>query len=133
MRRPAEMIIPITGVIISGESSSPGPLPLLPSAGGGITRSDEIVKYIQQVEKNRRIKAFIFKIDSPGGTPYASKEIADSIKKVKKPTVAQIREHGTSGAYWVASDLAGVNLHSIRIKDSTQRPGLMLRILKRLF
>lgn len=256
MRRPAAIIIPITGVIISGESSSPGPLPLLPFAGGGITRSDEIVKYIQQVEENRRIKAFIFEIDSPGGTPYASKEIADSIKKVKKPTVAQIREHGTSGAYWVASackkiiadplssiggigtradridlselakkigiridsfvkgeykgvgspyselsekekkfieehvetfneyfiaevkrnrkikdnktlrditsgksylgkdaldlglidylggrekalqvasDLAGVNLYSIRIKDSTQRPGLMLRILKKLF
>jgi len=256
MRRHAAMIIHITGVIISGESSSPGPLPLIPFAGGGITRSDEIVKYIQQVEENRRIKAFIFEIDSPGGTPYASKEIADSIKKVKKPTIAQIREHGTSGAYWVASackkiiadplssiggigtradridlselakkigiridsfvkgeykgvgspyselsekekkfieehvktfneyfiaevkrnrkikdnkilrditsgksylgkdaldlglidylggrekalqvasDLAGVNLYSIRIKDSTQRPGLMLRILKKLF
>jgi protease-4 len=103
MIKPTAIIIPIIGVIISGGSSSPGPLPFLPFTGGGVTRSDEILKYIQQLNKNRRIKAFIFEIDSPGGTPYASKEIADSIKKVKKPTVAQIREHGTSGAYWVAS------------------------------
>ncbi len=103
MKKPTAIIIPIRGVILSGESSSLGPLPLLPFTGGGVTRSDDIVKYIQQAVGDRRVKAFIFEIDSPGGTPYASKEIADAIKKVKKPTVAQIREHGTSGAYWIAS------------------------------
>ncbi|GAH91873.1 unnamed protein product [marine sediment metagenome] len=80
-----------------------GPLPILPFTGGGITQSDDIVRYIQLPESDRRVKAIIFEIDSPGGTPYASKEIADAIKKIKKPTVAQIREHGTSGAYWIAS------------------------------
>ncbi|GAG63389.1 unnamed protein product [marine sediment metagenome] len=103
MRKPLVRIIPIRGVVISGESSPLGPLPILPFTGGGITQSDDIVRYIQLLESDRRVKAIIFEIDSPGGTPYASKEIADAIKKVKKPTVAQIREHGTSGAYWIAS------------------------------
>lgn len=96
-------IIPIRGMIVSGESSPAGPLPLLPFTGGGATFSDDITRYLDAVASQRKVKAIIFEIDSPGGTPYASKEIADSIKKLKIPTVAHIREHGTSGAYWIAS------------------------------
>jgi protease-4 len=69
----------------------------------GLTYSNDIVKYIQKLERKREVKAVVFEIDSPGGTPYASKEIGEAIKRLKKPTVAQIRERGASGAYWVAS------------------------------
>ncbi|MBI2130309.1 S49 family peptidase, partial [Candidatus Woesearchaeota archaeon] len=37
------------------------------------------------------------------GSPVASEEIANAIKKTNKTSVAWIREIGTSGAYWVAS------------------------------
>ena len=102
-RKPIVKFVPIKGVIVSGESPPLGSFPLIPFTGGGITHSDDIVKYIHLLGDKKRVKAIIFEIDSPGGTPYASKEIADAIKKIKKPTVAQIREHGTSGAYWIAS------------------------------
>jgi protease-4 len=97
------IIIPIRGIIVSGESSNISPIPLLPMGGGSATYSEELIKYLKKAEQNRKVRAFIFEIDSPGGTPYASKEIADAIKKLKTPTVAQIREYGTSGAYWIAS------------------------------
>jgi len=42
-------------------------------------------------------------INSPGGTPLPSKEIAEAIKSIGKPTVAWIRETATSGAYWIAA------------------------------
>lgn len=102
MAKALAIVIPIKGIIISGGSIPRGPLPIIPFTGEA-TSSDEVVKYIKEISKNSKIKAFIFEIDSPGGTPYASKEIADAIKKIAKPTVAQIREYGTSGAYWIAS------------------------------
>ncbi|MBN2072719.1 MAG: signal peptide peptidase SppA [Actinobacteria bacterium] len=103
MKKLLARIIPIRGMIVSGDTSPAGPIPLLPFMGGGATFSDDIVKYLKSVVSEKRVKAIIFEIDSPGGTPYASKEIADAIKDISKPTVAQIREHGTSGAYWIAS------------------------------
>lgn len=102
MKKPIAVTIPIRGIIISGGAMPIGPLPFM-SLTGEVTQSSDIVGYIRGLESDRRVKAVILEIDSPGGTPYASKEIADVVKKFKKPTVAQIREHGTSGAYWIAS------------------------------
>ena len=67
------------------------------------TSSEEIIKLIRKADKNDEIKAIIFKINSPGGSPVASEEIANEVKKTNKTTVAWIRESGTSGAYWIAS------------------------------
>ncbi len=69
---------------------------------GGV-KSGSVVKWIQEAEEDDSIKAILFDIDSPGGTPVGSVEIAEAVKKAKKPTVAVIHEMGTSGAYWVAS------------------------------
>jgi len=103
MLKSKAIILPIKGIIVSGESSLASPIPLLPFTGGGVTFSEDIVKFLKKIELNKKVKAIIFEIDSPGGTPYASKEIAYEIKKLKITTIALIREYGTSGAYWVAS------------------------------
>lgn len=68
-----------------------------------VTSSDEIRKLIRRANKNDKIKAIIFEINSPGGSAVASDEIANEVKKVNKTKVAWIREIGTSGAYWIAS------------------------------
>lgn len=67
------------------------------------TSSDDIRKLIRRANKNDKIKAIIFEINSPGGSAVASDEIAIEVKKVNKTKVAWIREIGTSGAYWIAS------------------------------
>ncbi|MEA3429725.1 MAG: signal peptide peptidase SppA [Nanoarchaeota archaeon] len=85
----------ITGPISVGASEG-----ILSSEG---TSSTEIIRFIDEADKDQNIKAIIFEINSPGGTAVASKEIADRIKKVKKLKIAVIREAGVSGAYWVAS------------------------------
>jgi len=85
-------IIPIKGMITSEE-------PLF----GLMAASTEIIKDIEEVEKKRKIKAVIFEINSPGGTPFASKEIANRIENMEKPAIAWVREHAASGAYWIAS------------------------------
>ena len=68
-----------------------------------VASSTTIVSLIEAASKNPKIKALLFEINSPGGSPVASDEIANAIKKENKTSVALIREVGASGAYWVAS------------------------------
>jgi len=69
----------------------------------GVASSTDIVKLIEKADKDDRIKAMVFMIESPGGSAVASDEIATAIKSANKTTVAVIRDIGTSGAYWIAS------------------------------
>ena len=89
------VVIPINGVIRTEGSTG--------FIDENVASSSVIVSFIEKAEKNDAIKGILLEINSPGGTVIASKEIAESVKKSKKPTVAWIREVGASGAYWVAS------------------------------
>jgi len=89
-------IIPIEGAIF-GEKS----MLFLP-----IDFSDKISRlkrYISKAADDKDVKGIVFEIDSPGGSPYYSKELTREIKEVKKPKVARIEENCLSGAYWIAS------------------------------
>lgn len=90
------VIIPIFGPI--GTTSTT----IMPFETESATPSS-IIKYIEDADKDSSIKGIILEINSPGGTVVASKEIANAVKNTHKPTVAWIREIGTSGAYWIAS------------------------------
>lgn len=68
-----------------------------------IVSSETIVGYLNEIEKDDDINAIIVEIDSFGGSPVASEEIMDSLKKTTKPTIAVIREIGASGAYLIAT------------------------------
>ena len=92
-------VIPINGLITSGDMVSPGSGFLYENT---IT-SGGIINFIEAANKDKNIKGVILNINSPGGTVVGSKEIVDAIKKVDKPVVALIRDVGASGAYWVAS------------------------------
>ncbi len=87
-------LIPIKGVITS---ESVGVF------GQEVASSLDIVKFIEDADKNPKIKAIIFEINSPGGSPVATEEIANAVERTNKTKVAWIREIGTSGAYWIAS------------------------------
>lgn len=65
--------------------------------------AEEIYAMLDFAEETEQIKAIVLEIDSYGGSPVASEEIANKIKRTKKPVIAVIREGGASGAYWVAS------------------------------
>jgi len=95
-------IIPIKGEITT--ESSAGSSPLLPSSD--VASSPEVIANIEKAKADPNIKAVIFEIDSPGGSPVATDEISQEIKSLHEnniTTVAWIRETGASGAYWIAS------------------------------
>lgn len=89
-------VIPISGVI-SSTSDAEGLI------SQGAANSKKISEWIKKADESDNIKAIILEINSPGGSPVATDEIAQAVKKAKKPTVAIIRETGTSGAFWVAT------------------------------
>jgi len=91
-------IIPIKGAISTEQS-------------GGLFSSDGVssidtINLIERAKNDPNVKAVIFEIDSPGGSPVATDEISTAIKDLRNnniTTVAWIRETGASGAYWIAS------------------------------
>ncbi len=87
-------VIPIKGIIITENYNV---------FGQEVADSPTIVNFIEQADKNPQIKAIIFEINSPGGAPVATDEIASAIERTNKTTVAWIREMGTSAGYWIAS------------------------------
>lgn len=88
-------VIPIKGIILTEEDFGTFASPSLSSL--------DIVSWIQEAEADPDIQGIIFEVDSPGGTPVATEEVATAIREMEKPNVAVIREIGASGAYWIAS------------------------------
>lgn len=91
-------IIPVQGEITADEGTG-----FLSASGASST---DIVETINNVKSDSNIKAVIFEINSPGGSPVATDEISTAIKELHKnniSTVAWIREEGASGAYWIAT------------------------------
>jgi len=68
----------------------------------GVT-SKQIIKHLERALEDEDIKAIILDINSPGGTPVATDEIARVVKEANKTTIAVIGETGASGAYWIAT------------------------------
>lgn len=95
-------IINIHGYIVtylSDQSSTEEPN----SAPSDSVSSEEILAHIDEIEANSNIRAVIVEIDSYGGSPVASEEIADALRRMTMPTIAVIREGAASGAYLIAS------------------------------
>ena len=68
--------------------------------------------------KSKNVKAVVFDIDSPGGTVVASKQVAEAVERLDKPTVAVIRETGASGAYWIAASTDKIVADELSITGS---------------
>ncbi|MGM5483811.1 MAG: signal peptide peptidase SppA [Nanobdellota archaeon] len=103
-------IINIEGPIVSGNSVF----------DSDRTYSESISRYINKAEDDNSIKGVVFKINSPGGSGVASKEIADEINDLskKKPTVSYIKDVGASGSYWVASSTDKIFANELSIVGS---------------
>lgn len=87
-------VIPIRGPITVGDMQA--------FTAQGV-KSTDIIDLITKAEDDEKIKAIILDINSPGGAPVASDEIARAVKETNKTTVSVIRETGASGAFWIAT------------------------------
>ena len=91
-------IIPITGFLYSSTAYNDDG-----SIDKDSTISINVVAEIRKANKDKRVKAIVFVIDSLGGDTFTAEEISRAIREIKKPTVALIRSKAESSAYWIAS------------------------------
>ena len=94
-------VIYVTGTIVTGPSTSPGLF------GGGFTAgSDTIVQQLEAARKDPAVKAVVLRVDSPGGSSFASEEIWRAVDRVQgrgKPVVVSMGGTAASGGYYVSA------------------------------
>jgi len=92
------------GGVVTG-SSSDGSNPF---TGGGVTMgSDTLAKAFDDAAKNKRVKAIVFRVSSPGGSPSASDQIHDAVARAQeagKPVIISMGQYAASGGYYVSAN-----------------------------
>ena len=108
-------VIQITGAITSGVSQSGGLL------SGGSTGSETIVRQINEARKDDAVRAVVLRVDSPGGSAFASEKIwraIELLKEKEKPVVVSMGGVAASGGYYVACNADAIYAEDTSITGS---------------
>jgi protease-4 len=86
------------GQIFQGEASDRGAF-----AESAIT-DGEYVKELEKLKDNDAVKAVVFRVNSPGGSAYASEQIWHAVTELKKvkPVVVSMGDLAASGGYYIS-------------------------------
>jgi protease-4 len=86
-----------TGSIFSGESGRN-------LIWGDVMGSETIASAIKEAREDSRVKAIVFRVDSPGGEGMASDVILREIQlaKKQKPFIVSMSDVAGSGGYWIS-------------------------------
>jgi protease-4 len=87
-------IVNIEGTITTGE------------AAFNIAGSDTIVENIRKATKNKSVKALVLRVNSPGGSVYASELITNALDEFKdsnRPIITSMGDIAASGGVWVTT------------------------------
>ena len=92
------------GAVMTGKSSNG----TSPFGGGGVTMGgDTIAKALGDAAKNKSVKAIVFRVSSPGGSPAASDQIHDAVARAQeagKPVIISMGQYAASGGYYVSAN-----------------------------
>ncbi len=92
---PNVAIVTAAGVIMDGQQPSG-------VAAGG----DTIAKYLKEALEDDEVKAVVLRVDSPGGSAFASEVMRDGVlalKEAGKPVVVSMGSLAASGGYWISA------------------------------
>ena len=87
-------VINVEGAIMEGE------------AAYGVAGSDTIVNNIQSATENKSVKALVLRVNSPGGSVWASELITNALNEFKetgRPIVTSMGDIAASGGVWVTT------------------------------
>jgi len=105
------VVVPVEGVI-SGDLG----------ARGGFSMVDIIEAQLERAKEDRRVKAVILRVDSPGGEVLASDEIARAIREFQdssgKPVIVSMGSLAASGGYYVAAPCSWIVANELTITGS---------------
>jgi len=96
-------LVSLSGAIVRGKSRRlPVPLPLI---GGEQAGSESVVAALRLAERNRRVGAILFHVESRGGDALASDLIWREVERIRtrKPVVVLMGNVAASGGYYVSA------------------------------
>jgi len=76
-----------------------------PVLGDRVVGADTVVGAFDEAIEDEAVKAILFRISSPGGSPVASESIRRAVLRARekgKPVVVSMGDTGASGGYWIA-------------------------------
>jgi protease IV len=79
--------------------------------GGWVMGADTIARALADAIDDPEVRAILFRIDSPGGSPVASESIGRQVRRAEekgKPVVVSMAEFAASGGYWIAMDASRI-------------------------
>jgi protease-4 len=93
-------VVYASGIITSGSSSNGGVF-----GGEQVVGSDTVAKALKDAGDDKNIKAIVLRVDSPGGTSFASDIIWHAVEaaKKKKPVVVSMSDVAASGGYYISA------------------------------
>ncbi|HZW15514.1 MAG TPA: signal peptide peptidase SppA [Brevundimonas sp.] len=100
--RNAIAIVGGEGAILTGTGGSADPF-----GGGSSIMSDDLAEAIYDAIEDDAVKAIVFRVSSPGGSPDASEQILAAVRAAKtagKPVVVSMGDYAASGGYWISSE-----------------------------
>jgi protease-4 len=99
--RDAIAIVGGEGAILTGTGDGGG------FGGGSSIHSDRTAEAIYDAIEDSAVKAIVFRVSSPGGSPEASEQILAAVRAAKaagKPVVVSMGDYAASGGYWVSAE-----------------------------
>jgi len=139
LSRPAAdkiVVISLSGTITTGDSSLSSSSTITP----GLVRY-----YLSRVEKDKTVKAIVFRIESPGGEIEPCQEILLEIERVKetKTIVVSMGGMAASGGYYISTKAdkivalpttmtgsIGVISYAMNVKGLLEKLGIQIEIFK---
>ncbi len=107
-------LISATGIILPGEVEN------APFVSEDVIASQTFIRYLKQAREDKRIKAIILRIDSPGDSVLAADAIWEEVIKTKKvkPIYASLSDVAASGGYYIAMACDSIIAHPETITGS---------------
>jgi protease-4 len=113
-------VIVSEGEIVQGENSE------------GVLGSDDFIKELRRARKDKKVKAVVVRINSPGGSAMASDMMWREIQltRQEKPVIASMGDVAASGGYYMAMACDTIVAHPTTITGSIGIFGVMMNVQK---
>ncbi len=111
------------------ERTAPGRVAVLVASGaimdgsgtGGTVGGDSFARLIREVRDDASVSALVLRIDSPGGSAWASEQIRRELeltRRAGKPVIASMSATAASGDYWIATGASEIHAHPLTLTGS---------------
>ena len=77
-----------------------------------------IIKALRKADDNKRVKAIVLRVNSPGGSALTSDMIHHAIEEIKKPVIVSQGNYAASGGYYISCNADAIFTNSTTVTGS---------------